>query len=88
MIVVLETGTSEKQIEEIIRVSALITGLTYIAPTGGAKYGLGRNRRSPSSTTGRLKPTGWRGRGCARYEPFNTCQRAFKREGSVFDIGE
>jgi 3-deoxy-7-phosphoheptulonate synthase len=86
MIVVLETGTSEKQIEEIIRVLH-DHGFDIHRSTGVQHTVLGAIGVHPEFDHRQIELLDGVAEVVRVTEPFKLASRAFKREGSVFDIG-
>jgi 3-deoxy-7-phosphoheptulonate synthase len=85
MIVVLETGTSEKQIEEIIRVLH-DHGFDVHRSTGVEHTVLGAIGVHPEFDHRQIELLDGVSEVVRVTEPFKLASRAFKREGSVFDI--
>jgi 3-deoxy-7-phosphoheptulonate synthase len=85
MIVVLETGTSEKQIEEIIRVLH-DHGFDVHRSTGVEHTVLGAIGVHPEFDHRQIELLDGVAEVVRVTEPFKLASRAFKREGSVFDI--
>ena len=86
MIVVLETGTAEKQIEEIIRVLH-DHGFDVHRSTGVQQTVLGAIGVHPEFDHRQIELLDGVAEVVRVTEPFKLASRAFKREGSVFDIG-
>jgi 3-deoxy-7-phosphoheptulonate synthase len=86
MIVVLETGTAEKQIEEIIRVLH-DHGFDVHRSTGVQHTVLGAIGVHPEFDHRQIELLDGVAEVVRVTEPFKLASRAFKREGSVFDIG-
>ena len=86
MIVVLETGTTEKQIEEIIRVLH-DHGFDVHRSTGVQHTVLGAIGVHPEFDHRQIEILDGVAEVVRVTEPFKLASRAFKREGSVFDIG-
>ncbi|RPI05713.1 MAG: 3-deoxy-7-phosphoheptulonate synthase [Ignavibacteriae bacterium] len=86
MIVVLETGTSEKQVEEIIRVLH-DHGFDVHRSTGVQHTVLGAIGVHPEFDHRQIELLDGVSEVVRVTEPFKIASRAFKREGSVFDIG-
>ena len=86
MIVVLETGTSEKQIEEIIRILH-DHGFDVHRSTGVQHTVLGAIGVHPEFDHRQIELLDGVAEVVRVTEPFKLASRAFKREGSVFDIG-
>jgi 3-deoxy-7-phosphoheptulonate synthase len=86
MIVVLETGTSEKQVEEIIRVLH-DHGFDVHRSTGVQHTVLGAIGVHPEFDHRQIELLDGVAEVVRVTEPFKLASRAFKREGSVFDIG-
>ena len=85
MIVVLETGTSEKQIEEIIRVLH-DHGFDVHRSTGVEHTVLGAIGVHPEFDHRQIELLEGVAEVVRVTEPFKLASRAFKREGSIFDI--
>ena len=85
MIVVLETGTTEKQIEEIIRVLH-DHGFDVHRSTGVQHTVLGAIGVHPEFDHRQIELLDGVAEVVRVTEPFKLASRAFKREGSVFDI--
>ena len=85
MIVVLETGTAEKQIEEIIRVLH-DHGFDVHRSTGVQHTVLGAIGVHPEFDHRQIELLDGVAEVVRVTEPFKLASRAFKREGSVFDI--
>lgn len=85
MIVVLETGTTEKQIEEIIRVLH-DHGFDVHRSTGVQHTVLGAIGVHPEFDHRQIELLEGVSEVVRVTEPFKLASRAFKREGSVFDI--
>jgi 3-deoxy-7-phosphoheptulonate synthase len=86
MIVVLETGTAEKQIEEIIRVLH-DHGFDVHRSTGVQHTVLGAIGVHPEFDHRQIELLDGVAEVVRVTEPFKLASRAFKREGSIFDIG-
>ena len=86
MIVVLETGTTEKQIEEIIRVLH-DHGFDVHRSTGVQHTVLGAIGVHPEFDHRQIELLDGVAEVVRVTEPFKLASHAFKREGSVFDIG-
>ena len=86
MIVVLETGTTEKQIEEIIRVLH-DHGFDVHRSTGVQHTVLGAIGVHPEFDHRQIEILDGVAEVVRVTEPFKLASRAFKREGSVFDVG-
>jgi 3-deoxy-7-phosphoheptulonate synthase len=86
MIVVLETGTAEKQIEEIIRVLH-DHGFDVHRSTGVQHTVLGAIGVHPEFDHRQIELLDGVAEVVRVTEPFKLASHAFKREGSVFDIG-
>jgi 3-deoxy-7-phosphoheptulonate synthase len=86
MIVVLETGTSEKKIEEIIRILH-DHGFDVHRSTGVEHTVLGAIGVHPEFDHRQIELLDGVAEVMRITEPFKLASRAFKREGSVFDIG-
>jgi 3-deoxy-7-phosphoheptulonate synthase len=86
MIVVLETGTAEKQIEEIIRVLH-DHGFDVHRSTGVQHTVLGAIGVHPEFDHRQIELLDGVAEVVRVTDPFKLANRAFKREGSVFDIG-
>jgi len=86
MIVVLETGTAEKQIEEIIRVLH-DHGFDVHRSTGVQHTVLGAIGVHPEFDHRQIELLDGVAEVVRVTDPFKLASRAFKREGSVFDIG-
>ena len=86
MIVVLETGTTEKQVEEIIRVLH-DHGFDVHRSTGVQHTVLGAIGVHPEFDHRQIELLDGVAEVVRVTEPFKLASRAFKREGSVFDIG-
>jgi 3-deoxy-7-phosphoheptulonate synthase len=86
MIVVLETGTTEKQIEEIIRVLH-DHGFDVHRSTGVQHTVLGAIGVHPEFDHRQIELLDGVAEVVRVTEPFKIASRAFKHEGSVFDIG-
>jgi 3-deoxy-7-phosphoheptulonate synthase len=86
MIVVLETGTTEKQIEDIIRVLH-DHGFDVHRSTGVQHTVLGAIGVHPEFDHRQIELLDGVAEVVRVTEPFKLASRAFKREGSVFDIG-
>jgi 3-deoxy-7-phosphoheptulonate synthase len=86
MIVVLESGTTEKQIEEIIRVLH-DHGFDVHRSTGVQHTVLGAIGVHPEFDHRQIEILDGVAEVVRVTEPFKLASRAFKREGSVFDIG-
>ena len=86
MIVVLETGTTEKQIEEIIRILH-DNGFDVHRSTGVQHTVLGAIGVHPEFDHRQIELLDGVAEVVRVTEPFKLASRAFKREGSVFDIG-
>ncbi|MGD0037039.1 MAG: 3-deoxy-7-phosphoheptulonate synthase [Bacteroidota bacterium] len=86
MIIVLETGTTEKQIEEIIRVLH-DHGFDIHRSTGVQHTVLGAIGVHPEFDHRQIELLDGVAEVVRVTEPFKLASRAFKREGSVFDIG-
>jgi len=86
MIVVLETGTTEKQVEEIIRVLHE-HGFDVHRSTGVQHTVLGAIGVHPEFDHRQIELLDGVAEVARVTEPFKLASRAFKREGSVFDIG-
>ncbi len=86
MIVVLETGTTEKQVEEIIRVLH-DNGFDVHRSTGVQHIVLGAIGVHPEFDHRQIELLDGVAEVVRVTEPFKLASHAFKREGSVFDIG-
>ena len=86
MIVVLETGTTEKQIEEIIRILH-DHGFDVHRSTGVQHTVLGAIGVHPEFDHRQIELLDGVAEVVRVTEPFKLASHAFKREGSVFDIG-
>ena len=86
MIVILETGTNEKQIEEIIRVLH-DHGFDVHRSTGVQHTVLGAIGVHPEFDHRQIELLDGVAEVVRVTEPFKLASRAFKHEGSVFDIG-
>lgn len=86
MIVVLETSTTEKQVEEIIRVLHE-HGFDVHRSTGVQHTVLGAIGVHPEFDHRQIELLDGVAEVVRVTEPFKLASRAFKREGSVFDIG-
>jgi len=86
MIVVLETGTTEKKIEEIIRILH-DHGFDVHRSTGVEHTVLGAIGVHPEFDHRQIELLDGVAEVMRVTEPFKLASRAFKREGSVFDIG-
>jgi len=86
MIVILETGTTEKQIEEIIRVLH-DHGFDVHRSTGVQHTVLGAIGVHPEFDHRQIELLDGVAEVVRVTEPFKLASRAFKHEGSVFDIG-
>ncbi|MCX6122658.1 MAG: 3-deoxy-7-phosphoheptulonate synthase [Ignavibacteriales bacterium] len=86
MIVVLETGTTEKQIEEIIRILH-DHGFDVHRSTGVQHTVLGAIGVHPEFDHRQIELLEGVAEVVRVTEPFKLASHAFKREGSVFDIG-
>jgi 3-deoxy-7-phosphoheptulonate synthase len=86
MVVVLESGTSEKQIEEIIRILH-DHGFDVHRSTGIQRTVLGAIGVHPEFDHRQIQLMPGVAEVVRVTEPFKLASRAFKREGSVFDIG-
>jgi len=86
MIVVLETGTTEKQVEEIIRVLHE-HGFDVHRSTGVQHTVLGAIGVHPEFDHRQIELLDGVAEVLRVTEPFKIASRAFKREGSIFDIG-
>jgi 3-deoxy-7-phosphoheptulonate synthase len=86
MIVILETGTLEKQIEEIIRVLH-DHGFDVHRSTGVQHTVLGAIGVHPEFDHRQIELLDGVAEVVRVTDPFKLANRAFKREGSVFDIG-
>ena len=85
MIVILETGTTEKQIEEIIRVLH-DHGFDVHRSTGVQQTVLGAIGVHPEFDHRQIELLDGVAEVVRVTEPFKLASRAFKREGSVFDV--
>lgn len=86
MVVVLETGTTEKQIEEIVRVLR-DHGFDIHRSTGVQHTVLGAIGVHPEFDHRQIELLPGVAEVVRITEPFKLASRTFKREGSIFDIG-
>jgi 3-deoxy-7-phosphoheptulonate synthase len=86
MVVVLETGTTEKQIEEIVRVLR-DHGFDIHRSTGVQHTVIGAIGVHPEFDHRQIELLSGVAEVVRITEPFKLASRAFKREGSIFDVG-